>query len=157
MNKQPISRAGFDRLSAELRHLTDIERPAILCAVQKARELGDLSENADYKTAKDDQRRIDRDIARIESVIKNANVIDTASLNGDNIMFGANVAIEDEDGRRMSYRILGECESDASNGIISNTSPMARAMMGKKKGDNFILRMPAGEREYEIVDVKYGA
>ncbi|MDR1027552.1 MAG: transcription elongation factor GreA [Rickettsiales bacterium] len=156
MNKQPISRAGFDRLQSELRHLTEVERPAILTAVHTARELGDLSENADYKTAKDDQRRIDRDIARLESILKNANVIDTAALSGDSVMFGAMVSLEDEDGRKVRYRILAECEANAAAGIISNTSPLARAMIGKSKGDAFVVRMPGGEKEFEIIDVKYG-
>lgn len=156
MNKQPISIKGFERLTAAIRRLKETERPAILEAVRRARDLGDLSENADYKTAKDAQRQIDFEIRRLESIMNNANVIDVDALAGETVMFGATVVLEDEDGRTISYKILSEYESDLSKNIIANTSPLARAMIGKKSGDDCVVKMPAGEREYAILEVKYG-
>ncbi|MDR1071634.1 MAG: transcription elongation factor GreA [Rickettsiales bacterium] len=156
MDKQPISSGGFAELQKRLRELKETERPAILAAVQKARDLGDLSENADYKTSKDAQRRIDSEIRRIENIVGNANVIDVASLSGDRVMFGATVSLEDENGGRVGYKILAECESDPSKRVIAVTSPLARALIGKSAGDRCIVRTPAGEKEYEIVSVEYG-
>ena len=156
MNKQPISIAGFDRMRAALRQLKETERPAVLDAVQRARDLGDLSENADYKTAKDLQRQIDSEIRRLEAIMDGANVIDTAALTGDTVMFGSSVALEDEDGKEIRYRILSEYEADLAKGVIANTSPVARALIGKKSGDVCIVRTPAGEREYTITDIENG-
>lgn len=156
MDKHPISVAGFAALQKRLRELKEVERPAILAAVQRARDLGDLSENADYKTARDAQRQIDSEIRRIEGVANNANVIDVSSLSGDRIMFGALVVAEDGDGRQVRYKILAECESDLSRNIIAITSPLARALVGKAAGDVCVVRTPAGEKEYKIISVSYG-
>jgi len=156
MSKLPISVQGMNKLKDALKHLKEVERPAILAAVQTARELGDLSENADYKTAKDQQRHIDAEIRRIEGIVNNADVIDVDSLTGTAIMFGANVTLEDEDGAVIKYKILSEHESDLSLGVISITSPIARSMVGKSKGDGFVVRTPSGEKEYTVIDVKYG-
>jgi len=155
--KQPISKQGFIELQRKLRRLRETDRPDILAAVQKARELGDLSENADYKAAKDDQRQIDAEIRRLEAIENNAEIIDTASLSGNKVMFGARVIIEDEDGVRKTYRILSEYESDVSKNIISVSSPLARALIGKSVGDFTLVRTPSGEKEYEIADVRYDA
>ena len=156
MNKHPISVAGFDRLLARIRHLKETERPLILEAVQKARDLGDLSENADYKTARADQRQIDAEIRDLENLANNANVIDTKALSGDCVMFGSLVTLEGEDGKKVKYRILSEYEADLSQNIIANTSPLARALIGKKAGADCIVRTPAGEKEYVITDIEYG-
>ena len=156
MNKQPISIDGFNSLNDRLRRLREIERPAILAAVQRARDLGDLSENADYKTAKDAQRQIDGEIRRLEMIADNANVIDVGELRGDKVMFGATVFAEDDDGRAVKYKILSEYESDLSKNIIAVTSPLARGLIGKCAGDTCVVRTPGGERQFEITDVKYG-
>lgn len=154
--KQPISMEGFRKLKEQLKNLVEVERPQILAAVQKARDLGDLSENADYSAAKNQQRHIDIEIRRLETIVNNSNVIDISGLSGDKVMFGATVHIEDEDGKKLKYKILAECESDLSKCIIANTSPVARALIGKCIGDNCKVIMPAGEKEFTITDVKYG-
>jgi transcription elongation factor GreA len=156
MNKQPVSRNGFIKISERLRALKEVERPAVLEAVQRARDLGDLSENADYKTAREQQRYVDYEIRRLEAAVASADIIDTDSLSGDTVMFGATVLVEDEDGNRTNYRILSEIESDLSLGIIANTSPLARGLIGKRAGGSCVIRTPSGEKSYDIVDVKYG-
>ena len=156
MDKMPISVEGFDKLQQRLRTLKEIERPAAIAAVQRAREFGDLRENADYSAAKDAQRAVDAEIRRIEGVVDNANVIDIKSLAGDTIMFGASVGTIDADGKRANYKILSESESDMSRGVIAVTSPLARGLIGKRRGDSCVFRTPAGEKELTITDVKYG-
>ncbi|MBR5153755.1 MAG: transcription elongation factor GreA [Alphaproteobacteria bacterium] len=154
MEKKPISRAGFENLQKELRDLQENQRPEILKTVQWARSLGDLSENADYSAAKEQQRKIDNRIRFIEDLIQNANVIDVDSLTGDRVVFGARVIAEDEDGNKMQCRILSDVESDGRT-VISCTSPVGRAMIGKCVGDTCIVRLPGGEKEYEILEVKF--
>ncbi len=154
MEKKPISRAGFDALVKELRDLKEVQRPEILKTVQWARSLGDLSENADYSAAKEKQRQIDKRIGFIEGVIENAAVIDVESLSGDRVVFGAIVTAEDEDGNQMQCRILSDIESDGRT-VISCTSPVGRAMIGKCVGDTCIVKLPGGEKEYEILNVKF--
>ncbi|MBR3930561.1 MAG: transcription elongation factor GreA [Alphaproteobacteria bacterium] len=154
MEKKPISRAGFENLQKELRDLQENQRPEILKTVQWARSLGDLSENADYSAAKEQQRKIDNRIRFIEDLIQNANVIDVDSLTGNRVVFGARVIAEDEDGNKMQCRILSDIESDGRT-VISCTSPVGRAMIGKCVGDTCIVRLPGGEKEYEILEVKF--
>jgi transcription elongation factor GreA len=154
MEKKPISRAGFDALLKELKDLKEVQRPEILRVVQWARSLGDLSENADYSAAKEKQRQIDQRIQYIESIISNANVIDIESLSGDRVVFGARVVAEDEDGNRMQCRILSDVESDGRQ-IISCTSPVGRALIGRCVGDCCTVKLPSGEKEFEIIEVKF--
>jgi transcription elongation factor GreA len=154
MEKKPISRAGFDALVKELKQLNEVERPEILKVVQWARSLGDLSENADYSAAKEKQRQIDKRIQFIENVISNASVVDVDSLSGDRIVFGARVIAEDEDGNKMQCRILSDIESDGKQ-VISCTSPVGRALIGKCVGDTCLVRLPSGEKEYEILEIKF--
>ncbi|MFQ6777937.1 MAG: transcription elongation factor GreA [Alphaproteobacteria bacterium] len=154
MEKKPISRAGFDKLIAELKDLKEVQRPEILKVVQWARSLGDLSENADYSAAKEKQRQIDKRIQEIESVIGNAQVIDIDSLSGNRVVFGAKVVAEDEDGNRMQCRILSDVESDGKL-VISCTSPVGRAMIGRCVGDTCVVKLPSGEKELEIIEVKF--
>ena len=154
MEKKPISRAGFENLQKELRDLQENQRPEILKTVQWARSLGDLSENADYSAAKEQQRKIDNRIRFIEDLIQNANVIDVDSLTGNRVVFGARVIAEDEDGNKMQCRILSDIESDGRT-VISCTSPVGRTMIGKCVGDTCIVRLPGGEKEYEILEVKF--
>lgn len=154
MEKKPISRAGFDALVKELKHLQEVDRPEILKTVQWARSLGDLSENADYSAAKEKQRIIDKRIRVIEDIIGNANVIDVDNLSGNRIVFGARVIAEDEDGNKMQCRILSDVESDGKQ-VISCTSPVGRALIGKCVGDTCVVRLPSGEKEYEILEIKF--
>ncbi|MDR2268706.1 MAG: transcription elongation factor GreA [Rickettsiales bacterium] len=156
MDKQPISIAGFRKLQGRLRQLKEVERPQVLDAVRRARDLGDLSENADYKTAREAQRNIDGEIRRLEAIAGNASIINVAALSGDRVMFGATVFVEDDDGRKVKYKILSEYEANLSENIIAITSPLARGLVGRRVGDTCVIRTPSGEKEYEITDVKYG-
>lgn len=155
MDKKPISRAGFDALVKELKQLQETERPAILAAVKAARELGDLSENAEYSSARERQRHIDRRIGFLEGVIGSARIIDISSLAGDKAVFGAHVTVEDEDGNKMQCQLLSDIEADGK-AVIACTSPFGRAVIGKCKGDTCVVRTPSGEKEYEILEVKFG-
>ncbi len=154
MEKKPISREGFDSLLKELKDLKENQRPEILKVVQWARSLGDLSENADYSAAKEKQRQIDKRIQYIESIVGNAEVIDVESLSGNRVVFGARVVAEDEDGNKMQCRILSDVEADGRQ-IISCTSPVGRAFIGRCIGDTCTVRLPSGEKEFEILDVKF--
>ena len=154
MEKKPISRAGFDALLKELKDLKENQRPEILRVVQWARSLGDLSENADYSAAREKQRQIDSRIQYIENIISNADIIDVDSLSGNRVVFGARVIAEDEDGNRMQCRILSDVESDGRQ-IISCTSPVGRALIGRCVGDCCTVKLPSGEKEFEIIDVRF--
>lgn len=154
MEKKPISRAGFDTLVAELKDLKEVQRPEILKVIQWARSLGDLSENADYSAAKEKQRQIDKRIQYIEGIINNADVVDIDKLSGNRVVFGAKVVAEDEDGNRMQCRILSDVESDGRM-VISCTSPVGRAMIGRCVGDTCTVKLPSGEKELEIIEIKF--
>ena len=154
MEKYPISRNGFDALVKELKDLKEVQRPDILKTVQWARSLGDLSENADYSAAKEKQRQIDKRIQFIEGVIANANVVDVENLTGNRVVFGARVVAEDDDGNQMQCRILSDIEADGKT-VISCNSPVGRAMIGRCVGDTCIVKLPSGEKEYEILEVKF--
>ncbi|MCQ2571389.1 MAG: transcription elongation factor GreA [Alphaproteobacteria bacterium] len=154
MEKKPISRQGFDNLLKELKDLKENQRPEILKVVQWARSLGDLSENADYSAAKEKQRQIDKRIQMLESIVESAQIIDIDSLSGDKVVFGAKVITEDDDGNKMECRILSDVESDGKM-IISCTSPVGRALIGHCVGDTCTVKLPSGEKELEILDVKF--
>lgn len=154
MEKKPISRQGFDNLLKELQDLKENQRPEILKVVQWARSLGDLSENADYSAAKEKQRQIDKRIQMLESIVESAQIIDIDSLSGDKVVFGAKVITEDDDGNKMECRILSDVESDGKM-IISCTSPVGRALIGHCVGDTCTVKLPSGEKELEILDVKF--
>lgn len=154
MEKRPISKQGYEALVNELKQLQEVDRPEILKVVQWARSLGDLSENADYSAAREKQRQIDKRIQYIEGIVNNATVVDVDTLSGDRVVFGARVVCEDEDGNRMQCRILSDIESDGKQ-VISCTSPVGRALIGRCVGDTCLVRLPSGEREYEILEVKF--
>ena len=154
MEKNPISRQGFETLCAELKDLQENQRPEILRVIEWARSLGDLSENADYSAAKEKQRHIDKRIQFIQSVVQNSQVVDVDSLSGNRVVFGAKVLTEDEDGNKMECRILSDVESDGRQ-VISCNSPVGRALIGHCIGDTCIVRLPNGEKEFEIIDVKF--
>jgi transcription elongation factor GreA len=156
MEKIPLTRAGFDKLDAELKHLKTVERPTIIQAIAEARALGDLSENAEYHSAKERQSFIEGRIKELEGVLSLADVIDPTRLSGP-IKFGATVALLDEEtGEERTYQIVGEYEADIENGRLNVKSPLARALIGKNAGDSAEVRSPGGERSYEILKVTYG-
>jgi len=155
MEKIPLTRAGFDKLDAELKHLKSVERTAIIAAISEAREHGDLSENAEYHSAKEKQSFIEGRIKELESIISLAEVIDTSRLSGT-IKFGATVALVDADTHEeRTYQIVGEYEADVEKGRLNLRSPLARALIGKGVGDSVEVRTPGGERSYEVLSVSY--
>ena len=158
MEKNPITPEGAARLRDELNQLKSVERPAIIQAIAVAREHGDLSENAEYHAARDKQSFIEGRIKDIENKLALAEVIDPAKLAGTSrIAFGAYVKLSRVDtGEEVSYRILGADEADLAKGSISITSPMARSLLGKEVGDEVKMRMPGGERTYEVLDISFG-
>ena len=155
MEKIPLTRAGFDKIDAELKHLKTVERPAIIQAIAEARALGDLSENAEYHSAKEKQSFIEGRIKELEGVISLADVIDLSKLSGS-IKFGATVCLVDEDtDEEKTYQIVGEYEADIENGRLNIKSPLARALIGKDEGDSVEVRTPGGDRSYEILKVSF--
>jgi transcription elongation factor GreA len=155
MEKIPLTRAGFDKIDAELKHLKTVERPTIIQAIAEARALGDLSENAEYHSAKEKQSFIEGRIKELEGVISLADIIDTSKLSGS-IKFGATVELGDEDtDEEKTYLIVGEYEADIENGKLNIKSPLARALIGKDEGDSVEVRTPGGQRSYEVLKVTF--
>jgi transcription elongation factor GreA len=156
MEKNPITPEGAGRLRDELNHLKSVERPAIVQAIGVAREHGDLSENAEYHAARDRQSFIEGRIKDLENKLACAEVIDTSKLAGDHVAFGATVKLSNTDsGEEVTYRILGADESDLAKGCISVTSPLARSLIGRRVGDEVTVRMPGGERTYEVLEILF--
>jgi transcription elongation factor GreA len=157
MQKNPITPEGAVKLRAELLHLKSVERPAIIQAIAVAREHGDLSENAEYHAARDRQSFIEGRVKELENKLALAEVIDPSKLAGDRVAFGAHVKLSNVDtGEEVTYRILGADESDLAKGSISITSPLARSLIGKYVGDEVKVRMPGGDRTYEVLDISFG-
>ncbi|MGC8201565.1 transcription elongation factor GreA [Aliiroseovarius sp. PTFE2010] len=155
MEKILMTRAGHTALNEELKHLKSVERPAIIKAIAEAREHGDLSENAEYHSAKEKQSFIEGRIKELESVIGRADVVDTSKLSGA-IKFGATVTIVDEEtDDEKTYQIVGEHEADIENGLLNIKSPIARALIGKEEGDSVEVRTPGGEKYYEVLSITY--
>lgn len=155
MDKIPLTRAGFDKLDAELKHLKSVERPAIIRAISDAREHGDLSENAEYHSAKEKQSFIEGRVKELEGVISLADVIDVAKLSGT-VKFGAHVTLVDEDtDEEKTYQIVDEYEADIEGGKLNMKSPIARALIGKDEGDSVEVRTPGGVKSYEILAIKF--
>jgi transcription elongation factor GreA len=157
MEKNPITPEGFAKLREELQHLKSVERPAVVQAIATAREHGDLKENAEYHAARDKQSFIEGRIKDLEAKLALAEVIDPTKLAGDKVAFGATVKLSNVDsGEESTYRILGADESDLASGSISITSPLARSLIGKEVGDEVKMRMPGGERTYEVLEITFG-
>ncbi len=156
MNKIPMTEEGYTKLQEELKKLTSKERPNIIAAIAEARGHGDLSENADYQYAKEQQSLIEGRISDLESSISRAEIIDIKGISGNDIKFGATVKIEDDEtGKNQTYQIVGEYESDIENKKISINSPLARGLIGKMKDDNVEINSPKGIKSYTIISVKY--
>lgn len=156
MQRIPMTAQGFSRLEEELKNLKTIERPAVIKAIASARELGDLSENAEYHAARDRQGFIEGRITELEAKLSLAEVIDVAKLNGDTIRFGAHVKLIDEDTEEEStYQIVGVDESDIKEGRLSVSAPLARSLIGKKVGASVEVVTPGGSKIYEILAVDF--
>ena len=154
--KIPMTSDGYQRLEEELRHLKLNERPAIIRAIAEAREHGDLSENAEYHAARERQSFIEGRVAELEDKIARAEVIDVTKLSGKQVMFGATITVVDEDtDEKNSYQIVGPDEADVKSKRLSITSPLARAVIGKKVGDTVEVTTPNGSKSYEIVKVAF--
>jgi len=157
MTKVPLTVIGAAKLKEELQRLKSVERPRIIAAISEARSHGDLSENAEYHAAKEQQSFIEGKIADLDMKLANAQVIDplTVSANGK-VVFGATVdLIEEQSSQKVTYQIVGDYEADIAQGMISISSPISRALIGKEKGDVVEVRVPGGVREYEILDIRY--
>jgi transcription elongation factor GreA len=155
--KIPITLRGAEMLRTELHKLKTVDRPSIVAAIAEARSHGDISENAEYDSAKERQGFIEGRIQEVEGKLSNAQIIDPASLDADGrVVFGATVELEDQDSSsKVTYQIVGDDEADLKQGKISLNSPVARALIGKYAGDLAEVQAPGGVREYEILDVKY--
>lgn len=148
---------GLLRLEDELRNLKSVERPAVIRAIAEARSHGDLSENAEYDAARERQGFIEGRIAELEEVTAAAEVIDPSALNGEHVMFGAYVQLVDEEtDKEMTYQIVGVYEADIKAARLSISSPLAKALIGKKVGDTVSVPAPGGDRSYEILSVRFG-
>ncbi|MCA0044320.1 transcription elongation factor GreA [Celeribacter litoreus] len=155
MEKILMTRSGHTEANAELKNLKSVERPAIIQAIAEARELGDLSENAEYHSAREKQSFIEGRIKELEGILSLAEVVDPSSLSGP-VKFSATVTIVDEDtDEEKTYQIVGEYEADIERGLLNIKSPLARALIGKDEGDSVEVRTPGGEKSYEILKIAY--
>jgi transcription elongation factor GreA len=156
IDKIPMTAAGYHRLQEELQHLKTIERPNIIQAISEARAHGDLSENAEYHTARERQGFIEGRIAELENKLPRVEIIDVSKLKGDRVVFGATITLVDVDtDREFVYQIVGEDESNIDKGLLSVSAPLARGLIGKSQGDEVEVQTPSGSRAYEILKVEF--
>ena len=157
MSRAPITAKGALRLRAELEQLKSVQRPAVIAAIAEARAHGDLKENAEYHAARDQQGFIEGRIKHLEGELSHAQVIDIATLTaGDRVVFGATVQLADaETDEEKTYQIVGDLEADIKHGLIAISSPIARALIGKHEGDTITIEAPAGNRDFDIISVRY--
>ncbi len=157
MNKVPMTVRGHELLQDELKQLKGVERPQVIQAISEARAHGDLKENAEYHAAKEQQGFIEGRIKECEGKLSNLQVIDVTAVNANGkVVFGSTVALLDVSiDKEIIYKIVGEDEANIKQGLLSFTSPMARAIIGKNEGDEIIFSAPGGEKEYEVISVKY--
>jgi transcription elongation factor GreA len=157
MSREPMTKAGAERLREELAALKKVDRPKIIAAIAEARAHGDLKENAEYHAAREQQGFIEGRIQKLESTISHSQIIDVEKLNpGERVVFGATVLLCDEEtAEETTYQIVGDVEADIKHNRIAVSSPIARALIGQSVGEVVVVRAPVGNREYEIVDVEY--
>ena len=156
MDKEPMTADGYRQLQEELKKLKSVGRPAIVKAIAEAREHGDLSENAEYHAAKERQGFIEARVADLEDKISRADVIDVSKLSGSTITFGATGKLVDEEsGQKSTYQIVGPSEGDIKSGKLAISAPLARALIGKAKGDSVEVAAPSGDKYYEILSVSF--
>ena len=155
LEKMPMLREGYDRMQSELTRLKSTERHQVVSAIEEARAHGDLSENAEYHAAKERQGQIEATITDLEDKISRAQIIDPSELSGDKIVFGATIGLIDENDKKITYQIVGPYEADAKGGRISYTSPLGRALIGRRKGDEVEVTTPSGDKYYEIETIAF--
>jgi transcription elongation factor GreA len=156
MTRKPLTSKGAERLREELKRLKSVERPRIIQAIAEARAHGDLSENAEYHAAREQQGFCEGRIKELEHELSHCQIIDVAHLpKTDKVVFGATVSLESETGEEIVFQIVGEAEADVRLGLISISSPIARALVGKSEGDEIDVAVPGGNRTFEIVSVRY--
>jgi transcription elongation factor GreA len=155
IEKIPMLAEGHDMLVQQLRHLKEVERPETVEAIEEARGHGDLSENAEYHAAKERQGQIEAQIAELEDRLARAQVIDPTTLSGDRVVFGATVHLLDEEDRKIVYQIVGQTEADAKKGRISYNSPLGRALINRRVGEEVEVVTPSGDRSFLIEGVEF--
>ncbi|MFZ4762783.1 MAG: transcription elongation factor GreA [Alphaproteobacteria bacterium] len=156
MERVPMTAVGFNGMQEELKNLKSVERPNVIKAIAEAREHGDLSENAEYHAARERQSFIEGRVLELEDRISRAEVIDPSKLSGKTVMFGATIILVDEDSdEEVTYQIVGQYESDITKGLLSITAPLARALIGKRVGDQVEVVTPGGSKSYEILKIDY--
>ncbi|MBN8819874.1 MAG: transcription elongation factor GreA [Sphingomonas sp.] len=154
VEKMPMLQVGYDKLTDQLRTLK-AERPRIVDAIEEARAHGDLSENAEYHAAKERQGQVEATIADLEDKLSRAQVIDPKTLSGDKIIFGATVTLLDEDDKPVRYQIVGQAEADAKMGMISYSSPLGRALIGRQVGEDVEVTVPSGDKFYHVEKIEF--
>jgi transcription elongation factor GreA len=147
---------GYNKLQAEVKDLKEVKRPAVVKAIEEALEHGDLKENAEYHAAKEEQKNIDNRLEELGELLGNSRIVDPSELEHAKVSFGSTVVVCDTDtDEEMTYTIVGGCESNPSIGLISFSSPLAKQLLGHEEGDEFKVKLPNGERELEIIEVRY--
>ncbi|MGD9718345.1 MAG: transcription elongation factor GreA [Sulfurimonadaceae bacterium] len=153
---EPMTLFGYNKLQAEVKDLKEVKRPNVVKAIEEALEHGDLKENAEYHAAKEQQKLIDLRLAELAEIIGNAKLVDPSELEHARVSFGSTVVVCDLDtDEETTYTIVGGCESNPDMGLISFGSPLAKQLLGREEGDVFKVRLPGGEKEFEIMEVTY--
>ena len=153
---EPMTLFGYEKLQAEVKDLKEVKRPAVVKAIEEALEHGDLKENAEYHAAKEQQKSIDNRLAELQEILGNSQIVDPSELEHAKVSFGSTVVMTNMDtDEEVTYTIVGGCESNPDIGLISFNSPLAKQLLGKEEGDEVKVRLPGGEKEFEIDEVKY--
>ena len=156
ISRFPISKEGLNKLKLELKHLKNVERVSVINSIAEAREHGDLSENAEYHAAREKQGFIEAKISELEDKISRAEIIDVSKIQGDEVKYGASIKLLDEEkDAEIIYKIVSDYESDVSKGLISISSPLAKALLGKKVGESFEFKIPKGTKYYQVLSINY--
>jgi transcription elongation factor GreA len=155
-NVEPMTIYGYEKLQAEVKDLKEVKRPAVVKAIEEALEHGDLKENAEYHAAKEQQKNIDNRLAELQEILGNAQIVDPSELAHSKVSFGSTVVMTNLDtDEEVTYTIVGGAESNPDRGLISFNSPLAKQLLGREEGDEVKVRLPGGEKEFEIDEVKY--
>lgn len=153
---EPMTLYGYEKLQAEVKNLKEVKRPGVVKAIEEALEHGDLKENAEYHAAKEQQKNIDNRLAELQEILGNAQIVDPKDLAHSKVSFGSTIVMTDMDtDEEVTYTIVGGCESNPDIGLISFNSPLAKQLLGREEGDEVKMRLPGGEKEFEIDEVKY--